>query len=32
MQRPRPPIWVGGGTQPTEKVYGQTVRSIDPLL
>lgn len=32
MQRPRPPIWIGGGTQPTEKVYGQTVRSIDPVL
>jgi alkanesulfonate monooxygenase len=31
-QRPRPPIWMGGGTQPSEKVYGQTVRDIDPVL
>ncbi|MBI2467610.1 MAG: TIGR03619 family F420-dependent LLM class oxidoreductase, partial [Candidatus Rokubacteria bacterium] len=31
-QRPHPPIWIGGGTQPSEKVYGQTVRNIDPVL
>ena len=31
-QKPHPPIWVGGGTQPSEKVYGQTVTNIDPVL
>ena len=32
VQAPHPPIWIGGGTQPSEKVYGQTVPSIDPVL
>jgi probable F420-dependent oxidoreductase len=32
VQKPHPPIWIGGGTQPFEKVYGQTVPSIDPVL
>jgi probable F420-dependent oxidoreductase len=31
-QQPHPPIWIGGGTQPSEKVYGQTVANIDPVL
>ncbi len=31
-QRPHPPIWIGGGSQPFEKVYGQTVTDIDPVL
>ncbi|MBI3635801.1 MAG: LLM class flavin-dependent oxidoreductase [Candidatus Rokubacteria bacterium] len=31
-QRPHPPIWIGGGTQPSEKVYGRTVTNIDPVL
>jgi probable F420-dependent oxidoreductase len=31
-QRPHPPIWIGGGTQPSEKVYAQTVTNIDPVL
>jgi alkanesulfonate monooxygenase len=31
-QRPHPPIWMGGGSQPFEKVYGQTVTNIDPVL
>ena len=31
-QKPHPPIWIGGGTQPSEKVYAQTVRNIDPVL
>jgi alkanesulfonate monooxygenase len=31
-QKPHPPIWIGGGTQPFEKVYGQTVTNIDPVL
>ncbi|HEV2300134.1 MAG TPA: TIGR03619 family F420-dependent LLM class oxidoreductase [Stellaceae bacterium] len=32
VQRPRPPIWIGGGTQPSEKVYGQSVPSVAPVL
>ena len=32
VQKPHPPIWIGGGTQPSEKVYGQTVPNIDPVL
>jgi alkanesulfonate monooxygenase len=32
LQRPHPPIWIGGGTQPSEKVYAQTVTNIDPVL
>ncbi|MBI1847047.1 MAG: TIGR03619 family F420-dependent LLM class oxidoreductase, partial [Candidatus Rokubacteria bacterium] len=32
LQKPHPPIWIGGGTQPSEKVYGQTVPNIDPVL
>ncbi len=31
-QKPHPPIWIGGGTQPSEKVYAQTVINIDPVL
>src|SRR5215467_8323140 len=32
LQRPHPPIWIGGGSQPFEKVYGQTVTNIEPVL
>jgi probable F420-dependent oxidoreductase len=32
IQKPRPAIWMGGGTQPSEKVYAQTVTNIDPVL
>ena len=32
VRRPHPPIWIGGGSQPFEKVYGQTVTNIDPVL
>jgi probable F420-dependent oxidoreductase len=32
LQQPHPPIWMGGGSQPFEKVYGQTVTSVDPVL
>jgi len=32
LQEPHPPIWIGGGSQPFEKVYGQTVTNIDPVL
>jgi alkanesulfonate monooxygenase SsuD/methylene tetrahydromethanopterin reductase-like flavin-dependent oxidoreductase (luciferase family) len=31
-QKPQPPICIGGGPQPFEKVCGQTVTSIDPVL
>jgi probable F420-dependent oxidoreductase len=31
-QKPHPPIWIGGGSQPFEKVYGQTVTNIDLVL
>jgi probable F420-dependent oxidoreductase len=31
-QRPHPPLWLGGGTQPSEKVYGQRVPTIEPVL
>ncbi len=31
-QKPHPPIWMGGGTQPSEKIYAQTVANIDPVL
>ncbi len=32
VQRPHPPIWIGGGTQPSEKIYGQHVDTIRPVL
>jgi alkanesulfonate monooxygenase len=32
LQKPHPPIWIGGGSQPFEKVYGQTVTNIEPVL
>jgi len=32
VQKPHPPIWIGGGSQPFEKVYGQTVTNIDSVL
>ena len=31
-QRPHPPIWIGGGTQPSEKIYGQNVPTVEPVL
>ena len=31
-QKPHPPIWIGGGTQPSEKIYGQQVDTITPVL
>jgi probable F420-dependent oxidoreductase len=31
-QKPHPPIWIGGGTQPAEKIYGQGVDTIQPVL
>jgi alkanesulfonate monooxygenase len=32
VQKPHPPMWIGGGTQPSEKIYAQTVANIDPVL
>jgi alkanesulfonate monooxygenase len=32
VQQPHPPMWIGGGTQPSEKIYAQTVTNIDPVL
>lgn len=32
VQRPTPPIWIGGGSQPFEQVYGQDVPSVEPVL
>lgn len=32
VQRPYPPIWIGGGTQPSARIYGQDVPSIEPVL
>jgi alkanesulfonate monooxygenase len=31
-QLPHPPIWMGGGTQPSERIYAQTVPTVDPVL
>jgi probable F420-dependent oxidoreductase len=31
-QQPHPPIWIGGGTQPSEKIYGEAVSTIQPVL
>jgi probable F420-dependent oxidoreductase len=31
-QKPHPPIWIGGGTQPSEKIYGEAVSTIQPVL
>ena len=31
-QKPYPPIWIGGGTQPSEKIYGEAVNTIQPVL
>ena len=31
-QQPHPPIWIGGGTQPSEKIYGEGVDTITPVL
>jgi probable F420-dependent oxidoreductase len=31
-QRPHPPIWIGGGTQPSARIYGQQVDTVTPVL
>jgi alkanesulfonate monooxygenase len=32
VQQPHPPIWMGGGSQPFERIYAQTVASVEPVL
>jgi len=32
VQKPHPPIWIGGGSQPFEKIYAQTVTDVTPVL
>lgn len=32
IQKPHPPIWIGGGTQPSEVVYGTEKPNVDPVL
>jgi probable F420-dependent oxidoreductase len=32
IQQPHPPIWIGGGRQPSEKIYGQQVDTVRPVL
>ncbi len=32
LQKPHPPIWIGGGSQPFEKVYGQPTPDVIPVL
>jgi probable F420-dependent oxidoreductase len=32
VQQPHPPIWIGGGSQPFEKIYAQHVPDITPVL
>ncbi|MEM4374820.1 MAG: TIGR03619 family F420-dependent LLM class oxidoreductase, partial [Nitrososphaerota archaeon] len=31
-QNPHPPIWIGGGSQPHEIIYGQVAKAIDRVL
>jgi probable F420-dependent oxidoreductase len=32
VQKPHPPIWIGGGSQPFEVVYGQPTPDVTPVL
>jgi probable F420-dependent oxidoreductase len=32
VQQPRPPIWIGGGSQPFERIYGQRTPDPTPVL
>ncbi len=32
LQKPHPPIWIGGGTQPHEILYGMAAKNIDRVL
>jgi probable F420-dependent oxidoreductase len=31
-QQPRPPIWIGGGSQPFERIYGQRTPDATPVM
>jgi probable F420-dependent oxidoreductase len=32
LQTPHPPIWIGGGSQPFEQIYGQKTPDVTPVL
>ncbi len=32
VQKPHPPIWIGGGSQPFELIYGQKTPDLGPVL
>ncbi len=32
LQKPGPPIWIGGGSQPFEKIYAQKTPDVTPVL
>jgi probable F420-dependent oxidoreductase len=32
VQRPRPPVWIGGGSQPFERIYGQRTPDVTPVM
>jgi probable F420-dependent oxidoreductase len=32
LQRPHPPIWIGGGSQPFERIYGQPTPDATPVM
>jgi len=32
IQKPHPPIWIGGGTQPSEFIYSTTTPNVDSVL
>src|SRR5262249_23936314 len=32
VQKPRPPIWIGGGSQPFERIYGHPTPDVTPVL
>jgi probable F420-dependent oxidoreductase len=32
LQRPRPPVWIGGGSQPFERIYGQRTPDVTPVM
>ncbi len=32
VQAPRPPVWIGGGSQPFERIYGQPTPDVTPVM
>jgi probable F420-dependent oxidoreductase len=32
VQQPHPPIWIGGGSQPFERIYGERTPDVTPAL